>query len=80
MFSNILPTSILLQARLWELNDRCELQRNDHISISEQSHWQQCGESEGRPECEHSNEEKMSMSPMPAEIGWRRGLQERFRT
>lgn len=67
----MLPTSILLQSRLWEVNDTSELQRNDHISISEQSNWQQCGGwSQWSPEYEYSNEELMSISPKPAEIGW----------
>ena len=70
-FLKMLATSILLQTRLWEVNDTSELQRNDHISISEQSHWQQCGGwSQGSPEFEYSNEELMSISPKPAEIGW----------
>lgn len=67
----MLLTSILLHTRLWEVSDTSELQRNDHISISEQSNWQQCGGwSQGSPEYEYSNEELMSISPKPAEIGW----------
>ena len=32
--SNILPKSILSKTRLWEVPDRCKLQRHDPISIS----------------------------------------------